>query len=690
MKNPLEIYRCLLTSVLFTLALFPAHGAHAQCDMLPGCELVWADEFDGSSVNPARWEFQTGDGSQYGIPGWGNNELQWYQTDNATVANGMLTIRARQESAGGRAYTSARLRSRGRGDFLYGRFEMRARLPVGQGLWPAFWMLATDPSTYGVWAASGEIDIMESIGGNQVYGTIHYGDTAPGGVYSGASTIVAGATSGFHVYAVEWEPTEIRWYVDGQLYSTKTSWFSTGGPYPAPFDVDFHLLLNLAVGGNFPGNPGGSTVFPQDYVIDYVRVYQQPPPDPDKAATCQATKVRTAGKYAKCVATASAKAIKRSAAVETFRLIQCSTKLSDLFVKAETKATGSCPSEDDSPAVGGDLDSCVGDAVTALGGVPGPGGAEARCQARKVREAGKYARCRFNATFAAITKGLPPDYTGCEGKLASTWSRLEGSAANPCLTSGDLTALRAGLDACHAAVAARLAGPGCGNGLVDLREECDDGNTVNGDGCTDQCELEAEYQQNFEALVQASPSALADDRWRVFGNVFHGVTGNYLYGYGPFAAPNGNGAFCDINTGQGAPAQGNQQLVVYSDYNNGDHANGHVIEANVFRERTILVGDVGKTLTVRFDAKRGNLAGSSTARAFIKTLDPNAAFATTNFVSTDTTAIPSTWGTYSVALDIHAGLVGQLLQYGFSNTATHYQGSGIFYDNVVAQVVPTP
>lgn len=687
MKNPLEISRRLLTSALFTLALFSAPGAHAQCDMLPGCELVWADEFDGTSVNPTKWEFQTGDGSQYGIPGWGNNELQWYQANNATVANGMLTIQARQESAGGKSYTSARLRSRGRGDFLYGRFEMRARLPVGQGMWPAFWMLATDPSIYGVWAASGEIDIMESIGGSQVYGTIHYGDTAPANVFSGTSTFVAGATAGFHVYAVEWEPTEIRWYVDGQLYSTKTSWFSTGGPYPAPFNVDFHLLLNLAVGGNFPGNPNGSTVFPQDYVIDYVRVYQEPAPDPVDAAQCESSKTKAAGEHAKCRAAAFSKAIKKSAAVETFKLIKCSQEINSKFTKAEEKAVGSCPTEDDAATVESALDTCVDDVITDLGGVPGPGGGVANCQSKKAKESGKYAQCKFRELSKAIKKGLSPDYTACESKLATKWVKIETAT---CSTLGDQASVKADLDACHAAVSASLAEPYCGNGVVSLGEACDDGNSVNGDGCSAQCEFEVEYQQSFETLVQASPSALGDDGWRGFGNVFDGVTGSYLYGYGPFAAPNGSGAFCDINTGQGGPAQGNQQLVVYSDYNNGDHANGRVIEANVFRERTILAGDVGKTLTFRFDAKRGNLAGASTARAFIKTLDPNAGFATTNVVSTDTTAIPSTWGTYSVALDIHAGLVGQLLQYGFSNTATNYQGSGIFYDNIAAFMASTP
>ena len=139
--------------------------------------MVWSDEFDGNAVDTSKWEFMLGDGSQFGIPGWGNNEKQWYTTNNATVADGVLTITAREEQAGNKNYTSSRLRSLGRGDWTYGRFEMRAKLPVGQGMWPAFWMLSSFPEAYGVWAASGEIDIMESTGDDPevIFGTIHYG-----------------------------------------------------------------------------------------------------------------------------------------------------------------------------------------------------------------------------------------------------------------------------------------------------------------------------------------------------------------------------------------------------------------------------------------------------------------------------------------------------------------------------------
>lgn len=685
-----NVMKNLLVATFVALVVLAAPPAHGQCDLLPGCVLVWQDEFDGTSVDLSKWEFQVGDGSLYGNPGWGNNELQWYQSANTSVANGMLTIQARRQSVGGYAYTSSRLRSLGRGDFKYGRFAMRARLPLGKGLWPAFWMLPSDASIYGVWAASGEIDIMESIGSEQIYGTIHYGGTYPANVSSGSLTsMLPGTVSDFHDYAVEWEPNEIRWYVDGQRFGTKTSWFSTGGPFPAPFDVDFHLLLNLAVGGNFPGNPDGSTVFPQSYVIDYVRVYQQPPPDPASAVQCEASKTKAAGKYAKCASAVTAKAIRGTAAADAARLARCAHKLESIFAKAEQKAAGSCADDGDAASVQAALDACIGDAVGELGGVPGPGGLPARCQSSKVVESGKYLDCRFRTTSLAARQDAMPDFARCEDKLLLKWDRLEGEVSRPCSTNGDLPSVQGDLDACHVEIALALARSLCGNGVVDGDEACDDGNTVSGDGCSDLCALQAEYQQGFEALVQSSGAALAVDGWFVFGNVFDGASGNYLYGYGPYAAPNGGQAFSSLVVDQGGAAQGAHQLSVYSDYNNNDHANGHRIEANVFRERSIVAADVGKTLELSFDAKRGNLGGSSTALAFLKTLNPNAGYSTTNFVAQDTTAIPATWARYSISLDIDASLEGQLLQFGFANRATNYDGSGILYDNVVVLTTPT-
>jgi beta-glucanase (GH16 family) len=244
--------------------------------------LVWSDEFDATRLDPRKWYFETGDGSQYGIPGWGNNELQWYLPDSAALSGGTLRITARRESRNGKDYTSARINTRDRFAFRYGRIEARIKLPKGQGLWPAFWLLPQD-NTYGGWAASGEIDIAEArnpgaTGGNSIYGVIHYGGQWPQNVSSGESYAVAtDVTADFHDYALEWDPTEIRWYVNDILFAVRNTWFSSSAPFPAPFDKRFHILLNLAVGGNFPGAPTASTVFPATMEVDYVRVYSGRP-----------------------------------------------------------------------------------------------------------------------------------------------------------------------------------------------------------------------------------------------------------------------------------------------------------------------------------------------------------------------------------------------------------------------------
>ena len=244
--------------------------------------LVWSDEFNGAALDPQTWFFETGDGSQYGIAGWGNNELEYYQPNNAQLKGGLLVIEAREEAFNAFSYTSARINTRDRFAFRYGRIEARMRLPGGQGLWPAFWLLPQD-SPYGGWAASGEIDIMEAInlggsGGNTVHGTIHYGGEWPGNLSSSDAYLVpTSAQDNFHVYALEWDSGEIRWYVDDVMYAMQNSWSSTAGAFPAPFDQPFYILFNVAVGGNWPGSPNANTTFPVTMEVDWVRVYSGEP-----------------------------------------------------------------------------------------------------------------------------------------------------------------------------------------------------------------------------------------------------------------------------------------------------------------------------------------------------------------------------------------------------------------------------
>jgi len=190
----------------------------------------------------------------------------------------------------------------------------------------------------------------------------------------------------------------------------------------------------------------------------------------------------------------------------------------------------------------------------------------------------------------------------------------------------------------------------------------------------------ADYAEDFEAYDQASPSAMADGGWLVFANVFNSG-GGYLYGYGPFPAPNGGPGFCAVAAGEGGVDQGAQQIVVYSDYNNGDHAGGNLIEANVFQEQVVDASDVGKTFTFQWDAKMGDLVPDSTALGFIKIID-SVTFGLDGYETADMTAISSTWGTHSLSITIDASHVGDYFQVGFSNTATLYTASGVVYDNI--------
>ncbi|MDR3460231.1 MAG: family 16 glycosylhydrolase [Verrucomicrobiae bacterium] len=246
-------------------------------------QMTWSDEFDGNTLNSNNWTFDIGNGSG----GWGNNELEYYTSrpQNVYVTNGLLHIVANKESYGGQSYTSAKLKTTGLFSKKYGRFEFKAKLPQGQGYWPALWMMPQD-EVYGGWAASGEIDVMENKGNNptNVLGTIHYGGMYPNNTHSSGPSFnfpAGDSVTNFHVYALEWTNNAIRWYVDNQLYETQTSWWSSSNPtntsirnpYPAPFDQAFYLIMNLAVGGNFGGNPDGTTVFPQEMQVDYVRVF---------------------------------------------------------------------------------------------------------------------------------------------------------------------------------------------------------------------------------------------------------------------------------------------------------------------------------------------------------------------------------------------------------------------------------
>ena len=241
----------------------------------PGQTLIWQDEFEGNTIDDSKWTFELGTGNN----GWGNQELQFYRRENAYIKDGHLVIEAKRENWGGRQYTSSRMITLDKFDFKYGRVDIRAALPIGQGMWPALWMLGANFKTVS-WPRSGEIDIMEFVGKEpaNIHGTLHWADrngnracTCVGSLGGAKFTKTAGIFNRqFHVYSIIWNEREVKFLVDDQQY---------GRVDTTPADLDefrnnFFFIFNVAVGGIWPGNPDNTTSFPQFMIIDYVRVFQ--------------------------------------------------------------------------------------------------------------------------------------------------------------------------------------------------------------------------------------------------------------------------------------------------------------------------------------------------------------------------------------------------------------------------------
>jgi beta-glucanase (GH16 family) len=241
----------------------------------PGYSLTWSDEFNNNTLDSSKWTFENGDGCP-GICGWGNNELEYYtdRKENLYFQDGKMIIKAKKEKFGGKEYTSSKILTRNKKAFKFGRIDLRAKLPTGKGIWPAFWMMPQD-NVFGGWPKSGEIDILEMIGheANKTYGTLHFGpgpgSTQLGGNYSLPS---GSLNDSFHVFSMEWKQNEIKWLLDGNVFSKHTS--AEFGSNNYPFNENFYFIINLAVGGNWPGNPDATTRLPQFFIIDYIRVYQ--------------------------------------------------------------------------------------------------------------------------------------------------------------------------------------------------------------------------------------------------------------------------------------------------------------------------------------------------------------------------------------------------------------------------------
>jgi beta-glucanase (GH16 family) len=250
-------------------SIIPTEG-FISAESYPNMSLVWEDDFEGTTLNSSNWTYEIGNGQS----GWGNNELQYYREENTSLVDGHLVITAKRETVNGFQFTSSRIVTQRKRDFQYGRIDIRAALPQGQGIWPALWMLGSNFNTVG-WPASGEIDIMEMIGGNgrenTVHGTVHWRNEGQHAQAGGSRTLPASTFVGrFYVFSIVWDEASIVWLVNNnEFYRINTT--------PEELDEfrnEFFFIFNLAVGGNWPGNPSSSTTFPQRLIVDYVRVFQ--------------------------------------------------------------------------------------------------------------------------------------------------------------------------------------------------------------------------------------------------------------------------------------------------------------------------------------------------------------------------------------------------------------------------------
>ncbi|MGR3809675.1 glycoside hydrolase family 16 protein [Jiulongibacter sp. NS-SX5] len=247
--------------------IIPETGATSP-EAYDGMTLIWQDEFSGTELDESFWNYEIGNNG-----GWGNNELQNYSRENTEVTDGHLIITAKRENG---SYTSSRLTTEGKFDFKYGRVDIRAALPKDQGIWPALWMLGANFRDVG-WPKCGEIDIMEMVGGiadgrdNTIHGTVHWDNAGSYASYGGSYTKPSGIFNGqFHVFSIVWDENEIRWLIDDEQYHV----IDTTPAGLSEFQENYFFIFNVAVGGNWPGSPDGTTQFPQRMVVDYIRVFQ--------------------------------------------------------------------------------------------------------------------------------------------------------------------------------------------------------------------------------------------------------------------------------------------------------------------------------------------------------------------------------------------------------------------------------
>ncbi|HEX2959089.1 MAG TPA: family 16 glycosylhydrolase [Chitinispirillaceae bacterium] len=259
----------LKTFISMLVALLPMTSADAQ--PLKGWSLVWSDEFNDTTLDAKKWQLELNEGD-HGITTYTD------RVENLQVSGGCLALQARKENLGDQPYTSTQVSTRNKGYWKYGRFDIRAKLPYGKGMWPAIWMMPNRPVAYGVWPKSGEIDIMENLGDNPrlLYSTLHFGTTNQ--MIQGTFTTPAGQSlsDSFHVFTMIWDTGSFAFYVDSvNNYWNTNTWSPNNVTYPKPFDQPFFMMFDLAVGGSWGGPPDNATIFPQKMLIDWIRVYKR-------------------------------------------------------------------------------------------------------------------------------------------------------------------------------------------------------------------------------------------------------------------------------------------------------------------------------------------------------------------------------------------------------------------------------
>ena len=701
----------------------------------PAWRLVWSDNFDVDGLNPARWTARI---TEVDCPDPCDG-VQRYRTERVTVAGGVLTIEARDEGG----FSSGIVDTKGNLEFTYGRVEIDARMPGTQGTLPSLRLLPAVPGgevvpNYGPWPQSGELDLVNApnLGpsNSTLEHTLRYGLPEPEDTATTASSVAPGVpTLDIIQYAIEWEGGEIRWFVNDVHVATQTqdNWyayfqdadgdgaFDTDGPFTlgtgaAPFDDDFYLVIGLAVGSN------ADSFFPQTLEIDAVRVYEcANPADPLLGTGCST---------GTGVPPESAPAAPYAETLEVYTDAPATLD----FVEPDGVTTISATlnpfvfTEDPSVVVTSVIDAPDGantfwrvdiqaPGVFAGGVIMGAEGDEPIASSRWFDLSGGGTggellfRMRVNSTtgdpqlFAGFsdrdaeggTVPLDPDPVA-DGQWRNYSVKIADIVAESVLAgqSVDITNVFG--------IFGILASGGTVNLDVDdieVKVACRD---VGGCQATPRAEsvpATVVYSEDFESLNAADPDALGTlgAGYRVFADVWFDFVGGLLaYTYGPFSAPNGGAGFSAIAGGEGGVDQGLQYLNIYSDYDNQDHGNNRIINTSVFREQTIITADLGKCWTFTGDYKApfaGGIAepaSNATANAFSVTLDPGANFAATNDVRFDTTEADNTdWAPFSLDIDLADPLLeGQILQFGFNTTATNFEDSGVYYDNLEVATRP--